>query len=164
MQLEHIIPKFKQGTNHDNNLVPSCFECNNGKRTSELEKESQGFLSLSNSSADLPENNATVALVEGENDSSETVQEENLKFNGVVSFVKTFFDKAKSGRYADEQRWLNCYRNHRGIYGPDVVFTSTEKSRAFIKITKTKVLASYAKVVDVLFSGKKFQIYVVETT
>ncbi len=32
-------------------------------------------------------------------------------------------------------------RNYRGIYGTDVQFTDTEKSKASVKITKTKVLA-----------------------
>jgi len=32
LQLDHIIPKCKGGTNDIDNLAPSCWECNNGKR------------------------------------------------------------------------------------------------------------------------------------
>jgi len=53
-----------------------------------------------------------------------------------------------------------AYRNYRGIYGPDVQFTDTEKSQAFVKITKTKVLAAYAQIVDVLFAGSKFPVVI----
>jgi hypothetical protein len=60
--------------------------------------------------------------------------------------------RAKDARYTDEQRWIESYRNFRGLYGPDVQFTDTEKSRAFIKITKTKVLAAYGKITSILFS------------
>ena len=63
--------------------------------------------------------------------------------------MESQFQKAKDSRRSDEDRWLMAYRNYRGIYGPEVQFTDTEKSQAFVKITKTKVLASYAQIVDV---------------
>lgn len=86
------------------------------------------------------------------------VEEENLEYSGVVSFVNGQYKRAKDRRQSDETRWLSAYRNYRGIYGEDVRFTSTEKSKAFVKITKTKVLAAYAQAVDVLFAGSKFPI------
>ena len=82
------------------------------------------------------------------------VMEENQELSGVVHYVKHKFNRAKDVRQADEKRWLECYRNFRGLYGPDVQFTEREKSRAFIKITKTKVLAAYGKVAKILFSTK----------
>tara|TARA_R110002072_G_scaffold217771_1_gene375499 strand:+ start:428 stop:814 length:387 start_codon:yes stop_codon:yes gene_type:complete len=86
------------------------------------------------------------------------VVEENLNYTGAVSFIKTQFRRSKDARLADEERWLAAYRNYRGLYSSEVQFTDTEKSRAFIKVTKTKVLAAYAQVVDVLFAGSKFPI------
>ena len=50
------------------------------------------------------------------------------------------------------------------MYGPDVQFTETEKSRVFIKVTKTKVLAAYGQIIDVLFSQNRFPIGVEPTT
>ena len=86
------------------------------------------------------------------------VEQENQSYSGAVSFVKTQFRRSKDARLTDEERWLDAYRNYRGIYSSEVQFTDTEKSKAFIKITKTKVLAAYAQVVDVLFAGSKFPI------
>ena len=86
------------------------------------------------------------------------VEAENLDYSGAVSFVKSQYTRAKDHRLADEERWLDSYRNYRGLYSSDVQFTDTEKSKAFIKVTKTKVLAAYAQVVDVLFAGSKFPI------
>jgi len=80
------------------------------------------------------------------------------KVGSIVGFVEDKFQRAKSARYYDEQRWLRAYRNYRGIYGPDVQFLETEKSRVFVKVTKTKVLASYGQIVDVLFGSDKFPI------
>ena len=56
-----------------------------------------------------------------------------------------------------------AYRNYSGVYGPDVQFTETEKSRVFIKVTKTKVLAAYGQIIDVLFSQNRFPIGVEPT-
>lgn len=84
------------------------------------------------------------------------VEEENLKFGPLVSYINKQYQKSKDKRLYDEQRWLRAYHNYRGIYGPDVQFTDTEKSRVFIKITKTKVLAAYAQILDILFSAGKF--------
>ena len=58
--------------------------------------------------------------------------------------------KADTARQLDEERWIQAYRNYRGLYGPDVQFTSTEKSRVFVKVTKTKVLAAYGQIAEVL--------------
>ena len=92
-------------------------------------------------------------LEEGDN-----VEQENAEMSGVVSWVNSRFTNASDSRQQDEARWLRSYRNYRGIYGPEVQFTETEKSKAFIKITKTKVLASYNQIVDVLFAGGKFPV------
>jgi len=86
------------------------------------------------------------------------IEEQNLEYSGLVAWVNGRFEASKTWRQPDEERWLKAYRNYRGIYGPEVQFTETEKSQAFIKITKTKVLAAYAQVVDVLFAGGKFPI------
>jgi hypothetical protein len=82
----------------------------------------------------------------------------------IVGFVEERFSKAEKARYSDEQRWIKAYQNYRGIYGPDVQFTSTEKSRIFVKVTKTKVLAAYSQIVDVLFGTSKFPITINPTT
>ena len=86
------------------------------------------------------------------------VEAENNDLSGVAGFIEGQFQRSKDRRLYDEERWLRSYRNYRGIYGSDVQFTDTEKSKAFVKITKTKVLAAYAQLVDVLFAGSKFPI------
>ena len=53
---------------------------------------------------------------------------------------------------------VKVYRNYRGIYGSDMAFRDSEKSKVFVKVTKTKVLASYGQLIEVLFSQGKFPI------
>ena len=78
----------------------------------------------------------------------------------VVNFVQGRFKRAEDVRQQDEQRWLKAYRNYRGLYGPDVQFTETEKSRVFVKVTKTKTLAAYGQIIDVLFGNNNFPLTV----
>ena len=65
-----------------------------------------------------------------------TAMQENdpaLRSEGdVVAYVQNRFKRAEDVRQQDEQRWLKAYRNYRGLYGPDVQFTETEKSRVFV--------------------------------
>jgi len=89
-------------------------------------------------------------------DDSKSKDEDLFKGNGLIQFINERYSRAEESRRADETRWLRAYRNYRGIYGPDVQFTETEKSRVFIKVTKTKVLAAYGQITDVLFSNNKF--------
>ena len=74
----------------------------------------------------------------------------------IERFIKEKFSKAETARRSDEERWIQAYRNYRGLYSPEVQFTSTEKSRVFVKVTKTKVLAAYGQLVEVLFGSNRF--------
>lgn len=83
---------------------------------------------------------------------------------GIVAYVEERFSKAETARETEEQRWIKAYRNYRGLYGSDVQFTKTEKSRVFVKVTKTKVLAAFGQMTEVLFGGNKFPITIDPTT
>lgn len=82
----------------------------------------------------------------------------------IISFVQERYQRASDARLGEETRWLQAYRNYRGIYSPEVQFTDTEKSRAFIKVTKTKVLAAYGQITEVLFGNNRFPISINPTT
>ena len=83
--------------------------------------------------------------------------------SGLSGLVKSKFIDAENARQFDEQRWLRSYRNYRGVYGNDMAFTESEKSKVFVKITKTKVLAAYGQLIEVLFSSGKFPVGVEPT-
>ena len=88
-------------------------------------------------------------------DTEDTVLED-VDVSKIIPFIMERYQRAEDYREQDEDRWLRAYRNYRGLYGPDVQFTEAEKSRVFIKITKTKTLAAYGQIVDVLFANNKF--------
>ncbi len=85
------------------------------------------------------------------------------KMPGLVGYIKGKLQDSENGRYSYEQRWLKAYKNFRGIYDSTTQYRDSERSKVFIKITKTKVLAAYGQIVDILFANKKFPI-VVEPT
>ena len=89
---------------------------------------------------------------------------EDANVSSIISFIEGRYHKAEDYRYQDEERWLRAYRNYRGLYSPDVQFTETEKSRVFIKITKTKTLAAYGQITDVLFANNRFPLSIEPTT
>ena len=60
--------------------------------------------------------------------------------NNLVGLIQSRFTVAEEARDVDERRWLEAYENYRGLYGKRVKFRESEKSRIFIKITKTKVM------------------------
>jgi len=93
-------------------------------------------------------------------DVEEDTSTEDMDVSNIVDYVMARFKKSEDYRYEDELRWVRSYRNYRGIYGPDVQFTEAEKSRVFVKITKTKTLAAYGQIVDVLFANNKFPLSV----
>jgi hypothetical protein len=88
---------------------------------------------------------------------------DSVELSGFVDSVRTKFRQSKDKRQTDERRWLHAYKNYRGVYDSDTQFTDTEKSQIFVKVTKTKVLAAYSQVTDVLFAGNKFPIGVEHT-
>ena len=90
-------------------------------------------------------------------------EENSLEEFALPGIISARFKRAEDARYSDEQRWLKAYRNYRGIYSSDMAFSSKEKSRIFVKITKTKVLASFGQLIEVLFGTGKFPIGVEPT-
>ena len=92
--------------------------------------------------------------VEGE--AGKTLDLEMEQRGNLVGIVKSRFTVAEDSRRSDESRWLKAYENYRGLYNKSIKFRDSEKSRIFVKITKTKVLAAFGQLVDVIFGTGKF--------
>ena len=91
-------------------------------------------------------------------------EEEKLEaLSPLVIDINNKFNAVTNKRTDDEDRWLQAYHNYRGKYYKDIHFTQHEKSRVFVKVTKTKVLAAYGQIIDVLFGTGKFPLVIEET-
>ena len=107
----------------------------------------------------------TVSGVFSESDDVGSLDDnDNSTFSNLGSIIETRLKESEQSRLYDEKRWLRSYRNYRGIYGSDMAFRDSEKSRVFVKVTKTKVLAAYGQLIEVLFSQGKFPIGIFPTS
>ena len=95
--------------------------------------------------------------------SSEDEQQNEKDVSALVGIIQSKFQQCETTRRDDELRWLQAYHNYRGRYYKDVKFRENEKSRVFVKVTKTKVLAAYGQLIDVLFGANKFPLTIQET-
>ena len=99
--------------------------------------------------------------VEGESGKTLSLAEEQQR--NLIGIIKGRYAQAENARDIVEKRWIRAYENYRGLYAKNVKFRESEKSRIFVKITKTKVLAAFGQLVDVIFGTGKFPIGISET-
>lgn len=99
---------------------------------------------------------------EDSNPSMDEAKEEEVISN-LVAQINSRFQQCETTREDDEDRWLQAFHNYRGRYFKNVAFRDHEKSRVFVKVTKTKVLAAYGQLIDVLFGANKFPLTIQET-
>ena len=102
-------------------------------------------------------------FLQPEDDTGIPISNPSEQMPGLAGYVKKKFEDSENGRRSHEQRWLQAYKNFRGIYDSSTQYRDSERSQVFVKITKTKVLAAYGQIIDILFANKKFPI-VVEAT
>ena len=88
---------------------------------------------------------------------------EDETISNLVAKINSRFQQCETTREDDEDRWLQAFHNYRGRYFKNVAFRDHEKSRVFVKVTKTKVLAAYGQLIDVLFGANKFPLTIQET-
>jgi len=110
------------------------------------------------------EDNAVGGVFSESDDVGSLDDNDNSTFSNLGSIIETRLKESEQSRLYDEKRWLRSYRNYRGIYGSDMAFRDSEKSRVFVKVTKTKVLAAYGQLIEVLFSQGKFPIGIFPTS
>jgi hypothetical protein len=107
--------------------------------------------------------NADNIYEEVEGEAGKTLSLEVEQRSNLVGIIKGRFQLSEDARRSDESRWLRAYENYRGLYNKSIKFRDSEKSRIFVKITKTKVLAAFGQLVDVIFGTGKFPIGISET-
>ena len=111
----------------------------------------------------MPHSN-TSGLTSESDEVNSLSEEKDESYSNLGYLIESRLKESEQARLYDEKRWLRAYRNYRGIYGADMAFRDSEKSKVFVKVTKTKVLAAYGQLIEVLFSQGKFPISVLPTS
>ena len=118
----------------------------------------------------MAEENTLVASADGvffepvENEDGLSINADSYMKSNLAGLIEARYADAQMARDSDENRWITAYHNFRGLYPKNVRFRESEKSRVFIKVTKTKVLAAFGQLIDVIFGTGKFPIGVSATT
>ena len=107
--------------------------------------------------------NADEIYMDVEGESGQQLNLEDDQKLNLVGIINSRFESAEDARNSDEKRWITAFENYRGLYKKNQKFRESEKSRVFVKITKTKVLAAFGQLVDVIFGTGKFPIGISET-
>lgn len=124
-----------------------------GKQDYELIEKSSELVT----SPDLP------VTIEGQGDKDGVVHLDDQaainshEFPQLIAAVNEAWERAKEARMPDEARWLKSLQNYRGVYDEATLSRiPDDKSKVFVKITKTKVLAAYGQLIEVLLGTGKF--------
>lgn len=91
-------------------------------------------------------------LEEFDDDQLDGQQEQEL--NSLGSRLSKIFQEYKDARRETEHEWLKDLRQYNGIYEPEVLRHLSEagpRSKVFVGLTRTKVMAAYSRIVDLLF-------------
>lgn len=101
---------------------------------------------------------------------SEGNEDTSAPLAGLASYVQEIYQKNKDDRNAQEAIWLADWRQFRGEHSPEEaerIRLARERNKfasaPFIKLTKTKVLAAYGQIMEVLSSDNKFPLEVTAT-
>lgn len=88
------------------------------------------------------------------------------RLSQIVPVVKAKRDRSKRARMAvTEPKWVKAYYAWRGEYNPEEKKVIAEaqarnpyNSQVFIKVTKTKVMAAYGQLLDIVLSNNKIPV------
>lgn len=96
------------------------------------------------------------------NSSEDPAQDTGANLDQLGSDLRGKFAEAETEKQIVEQEWLQSLRQFKGLYDPEVADNFQKgKSRAFIRLTRTKVKSADARCMDMLFPAgneKNFQI------
>lgn len=75
----------------------------------------------------------------------------------LVAEIQSRYQSAKSAKYPVERRWMQAYDDYRGVYHATGAEYGGEvaQSQVFLKIAKTKTLAAFGQLVEVVFPANK---------
>lgn len=89
-----------------------------------------------------------------EENTTEPSGEQDAEVVSLGTRLRSIFNEYKDARKETEDNWLQDLRQFNGQYEPDVIQRLNEngaRSKVFVGLTRTKVMAAYSRIVDLLF-------------
>jgi len=130
LEVDHVFPVSKGGTDEPGNLVTACFDCNRGKANKPLSQIVQ-------------DDDERMAIEQQRRESefnAKQIEEIKKSIISMRASVLEFIQDAASFSYVSE-RTLNCMVNYVKRYGPTVVFPII--SRALVRARNEEHMGIY---------------------
>ena len=97
---------------------------------------------------------------EGISAAAEATEEELYELNSLGTILESKYTEYKDARDDIEDDWIEDLRAFMGQYDPEVlakIQSKGERSQVYVGLTRTKVLAAFSRITDLLFQpGQKF--------
>lgn len=78
--------------------------------------------------------------------------EDNKYIDHLAQYVKASFEASEAARKVIEDGWIAALKQYRGIYSPEILSKIVpNRSRAFVRVTRTKVKTVDSRLCDLLF-------------
>lgn len=143
LNVDHIEPVSKGGSNDISNLITSCFECNNGKGNkklsdkSELEKQHNELILLNERKKQLEQ------MMEWK---KELINLDNHKVDMLTEYIEeTLSTRITEVGKKKLKRWLIKYDFKDLVYATDKAFAAYEESDSNVVFDKIERIAYYEK-------------------
>lgn len=81
--------------------------------------------------------------------------QQDVELTNIGTRLRSMFDEFKEARRDTENEWIEDLRQFSGQYSPDILARlnggAGQRSKVFVGLTRTKVMAAYSRIVDLLF-------------
>ena len=81
--------------------------------------------------------------------------QQDTELTNIGTRLRTQFDEFKDARKDTEDEWIDDLRQFSGQYSPEILArldgSAGQRSKVFVGLTRTKVMAAYSRIVDLLF-------------
>ena len=87
-------------------------------------------------------------------DSETEGEAQDIELQNLGARLKELYREYKDARRDIEDEWLVDLRQYNGQYEPDVLArldSQGARSKVFVGLTRTKVMAAYSRIVDLMF-------------
>ena len=86
-------------------------------------------------------------------------------YTDIGNILQSEWNEAESNKLFDERRFLRALRQYRGVYDPEIIENiDPARSKAYIRLTRTKVKTYDARMMDVKFPANKDKDWDIEPT
>ena len=103
---------------------------------------------------------AGINLKEVTEKKNQDAEEQSAELSSFGARLKHLYEEYKNSRSEIEDEWIKDLRQYSGKYEPDVLAkleAQGNRSKVYVGLTRTKVMAAYSRVIDLIFqAGEPF--------